>query len=60
LKSQELKEWVYDKTIWAADNISLLTEYQKEIPPKKLQNTINKSNKKHAKSILRALDLQTI
>lgn len=60
LKSQELKEWVYDKTIWAADNISLLTEYQKEIPPKKLQNTINKSNKKHAKSILRALDLQTL
>lgn len=60
LNSQELMSWVYDKTLWATQNLHLLSKFTEQVNPKVLCKVINGSKMEDAKSIMRDLNLEAI
>ena len=58
LASDELKSWVYEKTMWSTQNLSMLQSFLDEVGEKTLQKVINNSDIKSAKAICSHLGLE--
>tara|TARA_R100000365_G_C2748096_1_gene78854 strand:+ start:2039 stop:2845 length:807 start_codon:yes stop_codon:yes gene_type:complete len=60
LNSNELMSWVYDRTIWATQNLHRLPSMFEVVDPKSLRSIINNSKTKDARSLINELHLEMV
>jgi hypothetical protein len=58
LNSNELMSWVYDRTLWATQNLHRLPDMLKAVDSKTVRSVINNSKFKQAESIIDELNLE--
>jgi hypothetical protein len=58
LSSQELQSWVYQRTMWATQNLHLLEDFKSQVSEKKLQKIINSSDVASARDLCNMLELE--
>ena len=60
LNSSELMSWVYDKTMWATQNLHMLPQMLEVADGKTVSKIINGSKTKDAMAIMQELNLETV
>jgi hypothetical protein len=60
LGSQELMSWVYDRTLWATQNLNLLPEFMEIADGNTIRKVINNSKSREATNIINDLNLEAI
>ncbi len=60
LGSQELMSWVYDRTLWATQNLNLLPEFMEIADGNTIRKVIDNSKSREATNIINDLNLEAI